>query len=60
MNRYEVKKILKTRNEMKEICEQMKDDVSIEVETESLINIYDKSISSLEDSIEKIDMEYII
>ena len=42
MTRYEVKKILKTRNEMKEICEQMKDDVSIEVETESLINIYDK------------------
>ena len=56
MTRYEVKKILKTRNEMKEICEQMKDDVSIEVETESLINIYDKSISSLEDSIEKIDI----
>ena len=56
MNRYEVKKILKTRNEMQEICEQMKDDVSIAVETESLINIYDKAIFSLEDSIEKIDI----
>ena len=56
MNRYEVKKILKTRKEMQEICEQMKDDVSIAVETESLMNIYDKAISSLEDSIEKIDI----
>ena len=55
MNRDEVKKILKARNEMKNISEQMKEDVSITVENESLINICDKAISSLEENIEKID-----
>lgn len=55
MDRYEVKKILKTRNNIIEICERMKDDMSIAIESDEIISIYDNSISRLEESIEKID-----
>lgn len=55
MDRYEIKKILKTRNNMIEMCERIKDDMSIAIESDEIISIYDNAVSGLGESIDKID-----
>lgn len=59
MIKEEVKESIRFRNQMLEVCEKMKNYVSIMAEGESIINDYDQAIYSIEKCIERIDVQLL-